>query len=207
MEVIVNEWKDAQKWETEWWDNCINTYGEEEKQLLYAKRMGLRFFHNKKSPYNIDMHGKTVLDLGGGPVSLMLKCTNLMLGVVVDPILEHVPSWVNDRYLYAGFMGFDMAAEDFSLNVQEQDFEPFDEVWIYNVLQHTIKPRKVIKVARKCGKLIRIFEWLDTAPNVGHPHMLTERKLNMWLKGEGKVENLTGQANCVGACYYGIFPT
>jgi len=39
----------------------------------------------------------------------------------------------------------------------------------------------------------------------GHPHNLTEDKLNNWLKGYGKTEHMTGQNDCKGQCYYGIF--
>ena len=84
--------------------------------------------------------------------------------------------------------------------------EIFDECWIYNVLQHCDVPRKIIQNARKASKLIRIFEWIETGTNEGHIHDLTEKDLNKWLKGEGKVEQLN-ESGCVGQAYYGIFPT
>ncbi|MHC4464472.1 MAG: hypothetical protein ACYS30_24030, partial [Planctomycetota bacterium] len=58
-------WSEVQEWETSWWGKCINTYGEETKQLLYADRMGLQMFHDGKSPFNIDVKGANVLDIGG----------------------------------------------------------------------------------------------------------------------------------------------
>jgi hypothetical protein len=82
-----------------------------------------------------------------------------------------------------------------------------DEVWIYNVLQHTQDPALVIENAKAAGEIIRIFEWINTRVNVGHPHSFTEESLNELLGGYGKVETLNGQANCYGDCYYGIFPT
>lgn len=184
-------------WEQEWWGTCQNTYGEETKQLLYAEKMGLEFFHDGKSPYNIDMKGASVLDVGGGPASLLLKCVNVE-GKVVDPL--NMPFWVCQRYVLANITWEAIPAEDMNES-------GWDEVWIYNVLQHVENPQKVIKNARKAGKLIRIFEWVDTLTNVGHPHSLTEEGLNSWLSGEGKVEELTGQNTCKGKCYYGIFPT
>ena len=85
----------------------------------------------------------------------------------------------------------------------------YDEVWLYNVLQHTQDPEKIIRNAQRAGRIIRIFEWIETriSINEGHPHSFTEQQLNEWLGGEGKVETLNGQANCWGKCYYGIFPT
>jgi len=197
----MSDWEIAQEWERGWWGICANTYGEEEKQLLYAEKMGLRRFHDGRSPYNFDLGGQRILDMGGGPVSLLLKCVNVE-GVVVDPILARVPNWVKLRYQEAG-VGFVDAPAEHQLSWEIL----FDEVWMYNVLQHVEDPARVVANAKKVGKLIRIFEWINTTTNIGHPHTLTEEVLNNWLGGEGKVEQLTGQAGCFGRCYYGIFPT
>ncbi len=192
-------WKDAQKWESVWWDTCANTYGEEEKQWLYARKMLLehRFYHNKKSPYNIDMDGKSVIDIGGGPVSLLLKCTGLVRATVVDPI--KVPHWVVLRYEEAGILFEQIPAEQLTVKTR------YDEAWIYNCLQHTANPKKVVKNALASARVVRVFEWLDTAINEGHPHSFKPDLLDKWLGGEGKFETLNGQANCYGDCYYGIF--
>jgi len=197
MQEDKERWLKAQRWETNWWGNCISTFGEETKQLLYARKMGLMFHHDGKSPYNIDMQGKRVLDIGGGPCSLLLKCVNVK-GKAIDPLCP--PLWVLGRYASAG-IGYQMTAAE---NINENDW---DEVWIYNVLQHVEDPEKVIANAKRAGKLIRIFEWIDTPTNQGHPHSLTEECLNKWLGGEGKVEVLKGENTCSGKCYYGIFPT
>ncbi len=191
-------WKTAQGWEKNWWNTCQNTYGEEEKQLLYANRMGLKLFHDGKSPYNFDLQGKEILDIGGGPTSLLLKCINFTSALVVDPL--SVPMWVVDRYKAAGILYSALPGEE----IREGGWR---EAWIYNVLQHTQSPSTIIRNAQAAADIIRIFEWIDTETNIGHPHSLTEAQLNEWLGGEGKVEVLNGQANCYGKCFYGIFPT
>lgn len=184
----------AQNWEKDWWGTCVNTYGEERKQLLYANRMGLNTFHNGKSPYNFNMKGKSVLDIGGGPTSLLLKCTDVM-GKVIDPL--KFPQWVIDRYSLAGIDFVNKPGE-------ELNETGYDEIWIYNVLQHVENPGEILSNARKAGKLVRIFEWIDTPTNIGHPHSLSEQWLNKQLDGIGKVELLDGL--CKGKGYYGIFP-
>lgn len=189
----------AQDFEKDWWGTCQNTYGEEEKQLAYAARMGLSFFHNRKSPYNIDLQGRSVLDIGGGPSSLLLKCENSGFTAVVDPC--DYPEWVHQRY--------EEASISYTKEQGEKIVKPkitFDEVWIYNVLQHTESPETIINNAKAAGKIIRIFEWIDTITNQGHPHSLNEKDLNKWLGGEGKTEMLN-QTGLYGRCYYGIFPT
>ena len=171
-----------------------NSYYEEEKQLIYASKMGLTLTPNEYTPYRIDMESKRVLDIGGGPVSLLLKCFNVE-GHVIDPL--PVPLWVKDRYESQGIELHMIKAED----LPEDNFA--DEAWIYNCLQHTDNPKDIIDAVRKVAKIIRIFEWIDTPINDGHIHTLTESKLNKWLGGEGKVEVLTGAAR--GKCYYGVF--
>ena len=193
---MTKTWDKAQAWEATWWGNCLNVYGEEEKQIVYAKRMGLKFFHDKKSPYNIDMGGKSVIDIGGGPASLLLKCHNLGNAWVVDPL--EVPEWVKMRYELAGILHNQIPAEDL-------DARGFDEVWIYNCLQHTRTPHKIIKKALRAGGIVRIFEWVNTSKNEGHPHAFTAQVLDEWFKGEGKQEKLKGEASCFGDCWYGIF--
>ena len=189
-------WKKAQQFEKDWWGTCQNTFGEETKQFLYASKMGLKTFHDGKSPFNFDMKGKSVLDIGGGPVSLLLKCQNLKKGKVVDPC--KFPRWVKSRYKAAGIEFEEKKGED----IKEKGW---DEVWIYNVLQHVEDPKKVIENAKKAGRIIRIFEWVEISQSEGHLHTLTEERLNEWLGGEGKTEVLKGQNTCFGKCYYGIF--
>lgn len=192
----MTKWDKAQIWESGWWGDCTNTFGEESKQLLYANRMGLQFYHDGRSPHNIDMVDASVLDIGGGPVSLLLKCSNVT-GMVADPL--DMPDWCKLRYQCAGIHVEQIAGE----KLKETGW---DEVWIYNVLQHVKDPLAVIKNAQAAGKVIRIFEWLDTAVNIGHPHSFTAAQLDGWLNGHGKVEVLKGEAGCYGKCYYGIFP-
>ena len=193
----MSDWEKAQKWESSWHGNCVNSLGEELKQILYAQKMGLKFFHDGKSPYNIDMNGKSVLDIGGGPTSILLRCKSVR-GTVCDPL--EVPNWVKLRYATAGILFKQVKAE----NLEEGGF---DEVWIYNVLQHTENPELVIEHARHAAKLIRIFEWIDTPTNIGHIHTLTKENLDRWLQGNGKVEHINGEYTCTGRAYYGIFST
>jgi len=185
----------SHQWEREWWGGCFNTLGEEMKQLTYAKKMGFQFFHDGKSPYNIDMEGKSVLDIGGGPVSLLLKCVNVR-GTVIDPC--EYPDWVMRRYEAAGIRYITARGEDVEFS------HLFDCALIYNTLQHTDDPELIIRNAKKSAQVIRIFEWIDIPPCAGHPHMLTEEKLNEWLGGDGKVEWID-ENTATGKCYYGVF--
>lgn len=194
-------WQKAQNWEAKWWGDCLNTYGEEEKQIVYAQKMGLKWFHNTKSPYNIDLEGRSVLDIGGGVTSLLLKCVNRGECYVSDPILVYAPDWITLRYSSAKIEPLIVPGEE--LLIEAPDIQ-VDEVWIYNCLQHTSNPELICKNALKMGKIVRVFEWIDAHTNEGHPHMLTEENLNKWLGGEGRVEMLNHHT-LRGKAYYGVF--
>lgn len=192
-------WSEDNKWESEWWGDCANTYGEETKQIVYASKMGLVAEWNNGHYPVYDLRGKSVLDIGGGPVSLLLKTINRKDAAVVDPC--HYPAWIQRRYDDLKIVYYVVPAEDIGGRL---DIGTFDEVWIYNVLQHTIDPKLIIDNAKKVSKIIRLFEWIDMPPEIGHPHTLTEEKLNTWLGGQGKVERLNTDG-CHGKAYYGIF--
>lgn len=192
-------WFDDQKFEKDWHGTCQNTYGEETKQLVYAKYMGLDMVHDGRSPFSIDMKGKKVLDIGGGPVSLLLKCNNVE-GTVIDPC--DYPAWVKDRYWQSGIQYIKAPAESI---VGDQG--KYDEVWIYNVLQHTIDPKIIISNALRVGKKIRIFEWIETEIYLGHPHAFTKEDLDQMLgcrEGDAEIGELKGEGECYGKFYSNI---
>jgi 2-polyprenyl-3-methyl-5-hydroxy-6-metoxy-1,4-benzoquinol methylase len=188
-------WTEAQEFERNWWGSCSNTFQEEIKQLTYAHKMGLTAFSSGGHWPVYDLQGKSVLDIGGGPVSILLKCINLGICEVADPC--EYPSWVRNRYERAGIIYNLFKGEDLPL------FE-YDEVWIYNVLQHVEDPELIIHNAKRIASTIRIFEWIDMAPSEGHPQELKEEELNKWLGGQGTTEWLD-ENGCNGRSFYGVF--
>jgi hypothetical protein len=164
------------------------------KQLIYADRMGLKLIGSRTTPYVLDVRGR-ILDIGGGPCSLLLKCSRTTIAKVVDPL--QYPQWVYDRYWEAGI--------EVEIKKAEQITEyGFDEAWIYNVLQHVDDIRRVISAALNSARIIRIFEWLETDRNEGHINELHAAELDHLFGGVGKVEHMTINP-CVGLAYYGIF--
>lgn len=144
-------WDDDQRSEAAWWGDCSNTFGEETKQLTYARKLGL-------DPLNIDGHwptydltGRSVLDIGGGPVSLLLKTINRAKATVVDPC--RYPDWIRDRYTTAGIAYLQQPGE-------QATPLGFDEAWIYNVLQHVQDPGQIIRNAKASAPVVRLFEWI-----------------------------------------------
>lgn len=198
----MDHWLEAQREELGFWGNCANTLGEEMKQLIYARYMSLNLFHDGSKGYNIDMQFNSILDIGGGPVSLLLKCINREYCVVVDP--AKYPEWIYDRYEDNAILPMQIMAEDIC-NKKYTNLTSFDEVWIYNVLQHTVDPKKIIENAKKVGKTLRIFEWIDSETNTAHPHSLTRHQLEEWIGMPGNVSLFNGQNGCYGTAFYGVF--
>jgi hypothetical protein len=126
--------------------------------------------------------------------------------MAVDPM--PMPRWVAARYEEAGIEFLNIKAEELSgawlpstsLIFQNNSTRIFDEVWLYNVLQHTEDPAKIVQNARSLGKIIRVFDWLEIGVAPGHPQNLTEIQMNEWFGGEGKVEMGDG-----GLEYFGVF--
>ena len=192
-----SEWKGHQIFEADWWGDCTNTFGEEAKQVTYAHRLGLiNDPRNGKWPV-YDMRGRNVVDLGGGPVSMLLKCINLgPKSIVVDPC--GYPGWVANRYNEAGISYRQEPAEDFLGT-------GYDEAWIYNVLQHVMDPEKIVQNAKRAARVVRLFDWIDIPPHPGHPHELKAETLEKWLDCNGTVEEFKGENGLIGRAFYGVF--
>ncbi|NBU70550.1 MAG: hypothetical protein EBS53_03740 [Bacteroidetes bacterium] len=181
------------KFESEFWGDCCNTFGEDQKHYIYGNLMGLT-----GSYFSYDAAGKRILDIGGGPSSILLKTVNLKEGKVCDPI--KYPDWTVQRY----------ASKNISVQVirgEDINEKGWDEVWLYNVLQHTDDPERIVQNAKKAASILRIFEWVDIPAHTGHPQMLTQENLDKWVGQKGKIGELNGQNNCYGKCFYGCFAT
>lgn len=199
----MNEiWNNAQNWELNWHGNCVNSYNEERKQLEYASLIGLKTSPTHRTPYTFDLEGKKILDIGSGPYSLLLKCRNFdAYTTVADPLMSSFPTWVRQRYQEHGLLMASCPAEELDKVLSA---DKFDEVWFYNVLEHTYNPEKIVKNALALGKIVRVFEWLNTPPNIGHPQTLTQENLDKWLGGVGKITKHQ-RGNIVATSYSGIF--
>jgi hypothetical protein len=189
-----------QRFEQDWWGTCVNTFFEESKQITYAWNMGLEMIPDPKTGIwpQYPLGGRRILDIGGGPVSLLLKCVNFGPSLVIDPC--PYPEWVDHRYDHVGIDIIHEPAEGFRVP------ERFDEVWIYNVLQHVEDPIECLETARAHAPLLRIFEWIDFQPSLGHPHVITKAMLDDFLGVNGSAEFFDGSSNnTYGNAYFGSY--
>jgi len=173
---VKTEWEKATEFETNWWGLEPNERWNEEvrKQDTYARLMGL--------PEDLDL-GKptTILDIGCGPTSILLRANRYGAKAFgVDPL--PVSKNTLQRYKAANVTFINKKAEDFDeSNIQ------VDEAWIYNCLQHTEDPSKILAKMASSAKLIRVFEWRNTAVMPGHPQVLTEELFAKAFEGWERV--------------------
>lgn len=185
-------WEAAQVEEVEFWSDYSNHWFEVVKQQMYAEKMKVRFW---EEGYNVGGH--SILDVGGGPCSMLLHCFNAKRLKVIDP--QELPAWAIARYEAAGIEYERIRAEDM---VEEG----WTDVWMYNVLQHVVDPKVVVQKARKAGGKVRFFDWIDTPVSTLHPHSLSADVLRKWFGRDGGVEIMEGQNYCYGPAFFGVFP-
>jgi hypothetical protein len=95
------------RFEAAYWGDCLNTHDEDTKQLVYAQHMNLNLGHHR-----VELDGQRVLDVGSGPSSLLLKATGRgRFCAVLDPLMDHFPRWVRDRYETADIVTLSQTAE------------------------------------------------------------------------------------------------
>lgn len=173
--------EEAQAEELAFWLSPGAELGEQLKQLTYAPLLGLNFEHDGNSPYVINKPQMSIIDIGGGPVSLLLK-TEAATKTVIDPC--NYPAWVRDRYKQNGVHWIKDVAETY----QPELAETADEVWLYNVLQHTTDPQKIFENVLqylKVGGVFRFFDWVETGTNVAHPISLTADDISRSMVAAG----------------------
>ena len=180
--VPPSEWQQASAFESDWWGLEPNERWcqEVEKQHRYARLMGL--------PDDLDLgEPTTVLDIGCGPTSMLLRSDRHGAPAVgVDPL--SVSQNTRQRYKAAGVTFLNHKAEEFD----SSEWAIFAEAWIYNVLQHTEDPAAILEEVSKAARLVRIFEWLNMPASQGHPQTLTEGIFAEAFKGWDRVKWETG---------------
>lgn len=195
--IAIKEWENVhQAYEKEGWGDCKEGHvvSEDKKQPVYARLMGLEL------PF--DAGGKSILDVGGGPISMLLKTKNFSKATVVDPC--DYPSDVVQRYKNKDIEFVNEMAEKFISS------EKYDEVWCYNVLQHTLDPYKIFENMKNNSKgIIRIFEWVYTPPCLGHPQFITREMIEDAFSKDGWQwevfnEKYLNESGCVGRAAFGV---
>lgn len=152
--AAVGAWVAAQRKEREFHMMTGARPEEARKRGQYAAMMGIGWEVAE---------GKRILDIGCGPESLMLLYDVAPGSVALDPLKFRV----EDEEVYAAH-GITRAIAP--AETWEWDGEPFDEVWIYNCLQHTMDPQRIMANAKRWGRRVRLWEWVNKGTDAQHLH-------------------------------------
>jgi hypothetical protein len=170
--------------------DCTNTFAEDQKHFVMARLMGLAVRNDA-----INISNVSILDIGGGPNSMLLKCHHLKNSAVVDPIKW--PLWIEDRYASKSIK----LIEDKGEYINETGY---DEVWITDTLAYANDPQRLINNAISAAPRIRIFEWINEERSDIRPNVITKNIMNQWMGMSGKTVELS-QRGCYGTAYFGVF--
>lgn len=218
--VSREEWKKGQPEEAKHWKgsepndhpNEMILWGELHGQVVgYAYWLGLEAdylidpnhnYQNYSKDYykdkRYDLQGKSVVDIGGGPTSLLLRCKNFSRAIVVDPL--PVTDAVKARYEECGIELVQLPAEDFIYP------EKVDESWCYNCLHHVFDPEPILNKMKLFSRKLRIFEALNTNKDIMHPHSYPIGYFDKILGTGGTTTDLNRPGPSPrGIGYYGIF--
>lgn len=125
----------------------------------------------------VDVAPSSVLDVGGGPSSLLLGLPAMARRTVLDPLTFNESD--EERYRAEGILRDTTPAEKYA-------GAPHEEVWLYNCLQHVMDPTAVLDMcAKKAVRAIRLFEWVNVPTDELHLHTLSSRAIVAALQARG----------------------
>lgn len=113
-----------------------------------------------------DLRGKCVAEVGPADFPALMMCTGVGQSFIVEPM----PSKILQTFQIPIVT---QMAEDV-------DFSGCDEVWLLNVLQHTLDPGKIVENVKK-AKVVRFFEPINYGVDACHLHNLTMEMFEGWF--------------------------
>lgn len=161
MKISEERWQQANDGEIKSWTPVLGTVEMALQEDAFPRHSPVLLLDRG------DAEGKRICDIGGGPVSILLHY-NTSGSLVVDPL--PIPQIFKDNYYSHGIFLLQKKAEDF---LTEFDGSTFDEVWIYNCLQHVQDPELILSLVHKVAPVLRISEPCNYPPNELHPHLFT----------------------------------
>jgi SAM-dependent methyltransferase len=173
---MATQWENAQVGELAYWQRAGCVWGEFDKQIKYFQHMKL--WEDFGAPdFELNMQGKSVLDVGCGPASGLMRMFNASLLTGVDPLEYGAAA----RRRYAAF-GIDYRVAN-AENLEPLNLGVYDLALCYNVLQHPERPDLICKELMKHAKEIRLCEWLGIPTDSEHLWTLTAPLVLNWFSG------------------------
>ncbi len=129
---------------------------------------------------NFDLKGKSILEIGPADYPALGFCINADMGHVIEPM----PSSILMEILDSKGENYSRITNPLSSLPEDNGAEKildnllflgasYDQIWIFNVLQHVMDPDLILRLCRMISKEICIFEPVNTGITDCHLHGFT----------------------------------
>lgn len=145
----------------------------ERKFHTMNKEQGIKHYEKVYQQYfkylniDTDLKNKVVCEIGCADFPALHYCKNIGASFIIEPMPSEI------------LKTFGIRLETFL--AENVDFAGVDEVWLFNVLQHTMSPDEIIKNCKK-AKTIRFFEPINYGVDLCHLHNLTFEMFLNWFE-------------------------
>lgn len=180
MNSILERWQLAQIEERKFHTGSFDHYMESYKH--YFKYLGIK----------PGLENKKIVEIGPADYPALAYCSDIGESFVIEPMPSEVLKTFNIPIV---------------TDCAEDVFYQADEVWLMNVLQHTIDPNKIIERAKKQAKVIRFFEPINYGVDECHLWNFTLEDFKNWFGDsvEYYPKNETAKNFHTWECAYGIY--
>jgi hypothetical protein len=188
MGVDNKIWQQAQNYEKvfHWkksYQDAISYYREFYKG--YFKYLGIE----------TDQKGKRIIEVGPANVPALVFCENYGRSLIIEPM----PSERLDRITQS--MNVDIIKQP----AENVKVSGYDQVWIFNLLQHVIDPEKLVENLKTMAEKIYFFEPINTKISVNHPHSLKIEDFKRWFGEASHYPFTSTKVFHTHECAYGIY--
>ena len=154
--TLKQKWAKAQKGERKT-NEPVDFHDGEER---FGHAYGLYFKYTK---VNQNLKGKRIIEIGCSNYPALHYCHNYGTSYIIEPLVStHLLKYLQ----HSSIALYPCAAEDVN-------FPVVDEVWLFNVLQHTMNPDLIIAKSKAAADIIRFFEPIEYGTDGMHLHDFT----------------------------------
>ena len=192
MKITKERWIAAQKEEFRLSSIDINPKIYENFYAIIAQLLGIDF--------DTDFTGKSIIEIGCGPLGATLLTENFSKATVIEPLLY---AWGQEYVDCYNEKNIKIVTSTY----EEYEVGEVDETWFFNVLQHVISPEVQLNKAMKTSKVVRVFEPINYPEELAHPHVLTEELFTSILGKDFGIKYIGGSIENfhTSDCYYGTW--